>query len=311
MPRPSSHISRSNAPISGRAALLAASYRFSFNGHERTDEIAGTGNHTTAIYWEYDTRLGRRWNMDPLTSDAPDWSPYRTFFCNPIRYSDPDGQWEWDAKGNLVAQKGDNSYSMAKFLGTSQRNAMHMLSKAGVTVNDNGVLNLKEGQSFTKDHLWVGSKSANGPVVNNTNDAMNHYYNGNGESADVGDKSTSELLSSEKFQAKHKKITSEQVQLTGNFSVDLTSSTFHIGNTLVDYKVGGNDNSSFVTYTLFTRDGFWDPNIFEENTYGKIPLLRDLTNTTPDGPGPNLELFGGTPYYYKTRERIYFFKPIK
>ena len=40
-------------------------YRFGFNGQEKVDEIAGAGNHTTAEFWEYDTRLGRRWNRDP------------------------------------------------------------------------------------------------------------------------------------------------------------------------------------------------------------------------------------------------------
>ena len=41
-------------------------YRFSFNGQEKDDEISGTGNTMTAQFWEYDTRLGRRWNLDPV-----------------------------------------------------------------------------------------------------------------------------------------------------------------------------------------------------------------------------------------------------
>jgi len=40
-------------------------YRFGFNTQERTDEIAGLGNHNTALFWEYDTKLGRRWNLYP------------------------------------------------------------------------------------------------------------------------------------------------------------------------------------------------------------------------------------------------------
>jgi hypothetical protein len=33
-----------------------------------------------------------RWlSADPLASEAPGWSPYRVFFCNPIRYTDPTG----------------------------------------------------------------------------------------------------------------------------------------------------------------------------------------------------------------------------
>jgi phosphopantetheine adenylyltransferase len=41
-------------------------YRYGFNTQEKDDEIAGVGNIYTAEYWEYDSRLGRRWNLDPV-----------------------------------------------------------------------------------------------------------------------------------------------------------------------------------------------------------------------------------------------------
>ena len=265
----------------------------------------------------YDPQIGRWHGVDPLVADAPGWSPYRAFFCNPIRYTDPDGQWEWDATGNLVAQKGDNSYSMAKFLGTSQSNAMQMLNRGGVTANAKGVLNLKEGQSFARNDLWVGTKSASGPVVNNTKEALAHYFIGNGAAADVGDQSTRELLSSPEFTKAHSKITSGLSELDHGFvKVDMEFSTFYIGTTQFKYDVSGNGNSNSVNYKLFYSnvwgsDGFWDPDYIGEYTLGKIPYVRDWTGTKPDGPGPNLERFGGTPYHYKTRERTFFFKPVK
>jgi len=255
-------------------------------------------------------------SVDPRAADAPGWSPYRAFFCNPIRYTDPDGQWEWDATGNLVAQKGDNSYSMAKFLGTSQSNSMQMLNRGGVTANAKGVLNLKEGQSFAQGSLWVGTKSASGPVVNNTTEAKAHYDNGSGTAADVGDQSTSQLLGSDKFQTKLNKITSVKVKPTGDFAVNMTDlpGSFHIGNTSVDYSVTNNGTSSAVAFTLFTNtnknssnktDGFWDPNFVAERSLGKV-----WDRYKADEMGPNLE-WGGTPYPYKTRERTFFFKPVE
>jgi hypothetical protein len=39
-------------------------YGFAFNGQEKDDEVSGAGNTMTAEFWEYDTRLGRRWNVD-------------------------------------------------------------------------------------------------------------------------------------------------------------------------------------------------------------------------------------------------------
>jgi RHS repeat-associated protein len=64
-------------------------YRYGFNGMEKDDEIAGSGNSYTAEFWQYDSRLGRRWNVDPVT--YPWQSPYATFNNNPIIYVDPLG----------------------------------------------------------------------------------------------------------------------------------------------------------------------------------------------------------------------------
>src|SRR5690625_1755879 len=271
-------------------------YRFGFNGMLKDNEWAGMGTHLDFGARIYDSRVGRWLSVDPLAEQAPNWTPYRYGFNNPIRYYDQDGRWEWDANGNLVAQKGDQSYSLAKFLGTSQKNAMTILGRSGVTANDKGILNLKEGQVLSKISLWVGFKSASGPVVNNTKEAINHYFNGKGAAADVGDQSTRELLSSSKFQEKHNKITSQVVEPEGYFSVDLTKETFHIGRTGVDYSVSSNGTSSAVKYTLFTNptfgsDGFWDPDFIDEKVIGD---WFNLDKFKPDGPGPYLVRLGGT-----------------
>ncbi|HTO15173.1 MAG TPA: hypothetical protein VLZ83_05355 [Edaphocola sp.] len=65
-------------------------YRFGFNGQEKVNEIAGVGNHNTAEFWEYDTRLGRRWNLDPIVK--PWESGYAVYRNSPIAVADPDGQ---------------------------------------------------------------------------------------------------------------------------------------------------------------------------------------------------------------------------
>ena len=62
-------------------------YRYSINGQEVTPEIAP--NTTTAEFWQYDARIGKRWNVDPkpITSITP----YATFGNNPIWIKDPFG----------------------------------------------------------------------------------------------------------------------------------------------------------------------------------------------------------------------------
>src|SRR5690625_5125129 len=68
-------------------------YRFGFNGQEKVNEISGMGNHNTAEFWEYDTRLGRRWNVDPKTNESI--STYATFAGNPNLFVDPLGDTVW------------------------------------------------------------------------------------------------------------------------------------------------------------------------------------------------------------------------
>lgn len=46
----------------------------------------------------YDPVIGRWGVVDPMAEKAPDWTPYRAFFNNPLRFIDPDGQYEIDKK---------------------------------------------------------------------------------------------------------------------------------------------------------------------------------------------------------------------
>ncbi len=64
-------------------------HRYGFNGQEKSTEINTEGNSYTAEFWQYDARLGRRWNVDPVT--VVGLSDYSSFSGNPILKSDPDG----------------------------------------------------------------------------------------------------------------------------------------------------------------------------------------------------------------------------
>lgn len=65
-------------------AQAGKDYRFSINGQEKEREL--NENITTALYWEYDSRIGRRWNRDPKPVDGV--SPYLAFMNNPIVHID-------------------------------------------------------------------------------------------------------------------------------------------------------------------------------------------------------------------------------
>ena len=74
-------------PFGMVAKSFSNGYRYGFNGQEKDTEL-GEGI-TTAEFWEYDSRLGRRWNLDP--KPVTGISDYACFQNNPILNSDPDG----------------------------------------------------------------------------------------------------------------------------------------------------------------------------------------------------------------------------
>ena len=90
----------------GRSFSAGSKYRYGFNGQENCDEIAS--GLTTAMYWEYDSRIGRRWNVDPKPETG--MSSYSTFFCNPIVNVDIFGDLPTPAEAAQMANDSYNSY---------------------------------------------------------------------------------------------------------------------------------------------------------------------------------------------------------
>jgi len=68
-------------------SLNNSQFRYGFNGQEKSSEIGPNTN--TALFWEYDSRIGRRWNRDPKSDYSI--SSYACFSNNPIGFSDPFG----------------------------------------------------------------------------------------------------------------------------------------------------------------------------------------------------------------------------
>ena len=88
----------------GREYIAGAeNYRFGINGQERDDEIYGNGNSYTAEFWQYDPRLMRRWNVDPIVK--PWEASYAAFSNNPILNIDLKGDNAnpvYDTEGTLL-----------------------------------------------------------------------------------------------------------------------------------------------------------------------------------------------------------------
>jgi len=143
-------------------------YRYGFNSQEKDDEVAGSGNMNTAEYWEYDCRLGRRWNLDPVIKVFE--SPYASFANNPIWFADPFGLDSTEraaavGKANDYKQQNNNGANDSYQLGARQEpggktDCQGMVDKcvmaAGVADPDKqnqatGVLNIVKASTKVND----------------------------------------------------------------------------------------------------------------------------------------------------------------
>ena len=96
-----------------RQVISNNNYRFGFNTQEKVDEFRE--GHTTAMFWEYDSRIALRWNLDPIMK--PFESPYSVLARNPMRMIDPKGD-DW-----YINQK-DGAYKW--FKGNAEQKDLHM-----------------------------------------------------------------------------------------------------------------------------------------------------------------------------------------
>jgi HAMP domain-containing protein len=67
-------------------------YRYGYTGHEKDDEVSGTGNHLAFGDYGYDPRLGRRWRPDPKSTLLPHLTSYLYSLNSPLQVIDFDGE---------------------------------------------------------------------------------------------------------------------------------------------------------------------------------------------------------------------------
>lgn len=102
--------------ISPRIISYPLSYRHTFNGMEKDDEIKGKGNSLDFGARVYDSRLGRFLSMDPKYRQLPYLSPYSYASNSPIFLIDDNGEDPKVAiilvpeKGEHVTDEGDHYY---------------------------------------------------------------------------------------------------------------------------------------------------------------------------------------------------------
>jgi hypothetical protein len=120
-----------NSSMTGEKYRCRANkYRYGFNGQEKEKEITGSESHTSAEFWMYDTRLARRWEMDPKPNVS--FSPYSCFQLNPIFYFDTKGD---TVGGDMESYNTVKNYCVDKVneLGKSIEGIKDQIAKAPTT----------------------------------------------------------------------------------------------------------------------------------------------------------------------------------
>ncbi|MEE3417184.1 MAG: RHS repeat-associated core domain-containing protein, partial [Prevotella sp.] len=146
---------------------------YKFNGKEFDEE--------TGLYYYgaryMDPTTGIWYGADAFVEAKPQYASYLYCEGNPINLTDPDGNWERNASGNLVAQRGDNAVSYAKYTGMSNAQALAVFKANGVVPDENNILNLKVGQEISNGSYYLGDITVLGTrgISVNKNKSSNRY----------------------------------------------------------------------------------------------------------------------------------------
>ncbi|WP_036855859.1 RHS repeat-associated core domain-containing protein, partial [Prevotella denticola] len=148
---------------------------YKFNGKQFDEE--------TGLYYygaRYMNPVASIWyGVDVFQENKADVASYLYCFGNPINLTDPDGNWERDRHGNLIAQKGDNAVTYAKYTGISNKESLKILLANGITINSKGVLSLKVGDviknnGFSRSQNILKNESTGNDIPNNSNQTLTY-----------------------------------------------------------------------------------------------------------------------------------------
>jgi RHS repeat-associated protein len=219
-----------------------------FNGKELDEE--------TGLYYYgaryYDAQTSVWLSVDPLAEEAPGWSPYRFGFNNPIKFMDPDGNFEIDAQ---TARNNPKLAAYLKglkdvFINKSDDFKQAFYGASGLTEEETiEMLTYGKGPKLEVENLDTDSKKINGVTLMARDPESGEGKNVNGGKGLIKlDDEVAAMLENSMT------VGEEEV---GTIMVE--STLFHEGTHYGNLKKNGNGNGS---YDESGKE-------FEKNAYGQ------------------------------------------
>jgi hypothetical protein len=142
--------------VKDRTASFTITYKFSMNTQEKEPEL-GEGV-TSAEFWVYDGKLGRRWNVDRRGMLSQ--SSYCAFNNSPILFIDIHGDtsWIYSTSGKLLQQINSGGKRMVIFMDENSENYKNFCN-AKEDLNNRVLLALKARDDNASD--WTEESNSN------------------------------------------------------------------------------------------------------------------------------------------------------
>ena len=150
-------------------------YRYGFNGKEKDDEVMGEGNFEDYGMRMYNPRLGRFFNVDPLTESYPELTPYQFANNTPIWAIDLDGLEAFYSNEGVFQKWGKDKSPLAAVIidgeHTLDLNITEFLNRANWVYGEGGG-KFSDRYAMTIENLKKSGRSGYGPKPFTSEEAM-------------------------------------------------------------------------------------------------------------------------------------------
>lgn len=234
-----------------------------------------SGSSYTAQFWQYDSRLGRRWNTDPVVKVHE--SSYATFANNPMWFVDPLGSDTVEFVKNVSMHKQPPSgldRPQSEWV-TTVSNEINVTPSAGddVFINTTNVTMVNEdGSATTKSHSvqWAPTPDTY-PRLTSTG-----YFFGMFNASDNGITTLAKQAPSELLSLLRYKAQSDGFSIVANYYAQAQVRQRDLGvytslNTLQELGIGGFASGVFLKWSTHSIvRGYW------RSRYAQAATMKDL-----------------------------------